>query len=443
MSTALRIAAVTQVLKDLLNDGLINNDVSGITQNNITVSSLPPDRIKTDGENEASQLNIFMYQATYNAGWQNVAYPSFNTAGDRTTNPPLALDLHYFLTAYGASELHTDILLGMGMQFFHETPVLARQQITQATGSVQVSKASNHLPDAMRFLSRAELAAQVEQIKLTPEGLSIEDISKLWAAFGAKYRPTAAYKVTVVLIESERSVKPGLPVRERRIYAEPFKIPVIEKILSGPAAGQPALEHQKILTGHRLILQGAELDNEVVEIMIDGDTLDSVAVSLEVNATEAAFNLPASIRAGMHEINVVHPVLMGSPEVPHKGVQSKPAFFSLAPSVTGMPQVQNRVVAPNGSVSATVSLTINPEVQPGQRVQLLLNELTAINPRSYTFSMPASAFGEPAQPISSLKIPVLGVKQGSYLLRIAVDDTESPLHTDSITQQYNAPLVNL
>ncbi len=443
MSTALRIAAVTQVLKDLLNDGLINNDVSGITQNNITVSSLPPDRIRTDGETEASQLNIFMYQATYNAGWQNIAYPSFNAAGDRTTNPPLALDLHYFLTAYGASELHTDILLGMGMQFFHETPVLAKQQITQATGSVQVNNASNHLPDSLRFLSRAELAAQVEQIKITPEGLSIEDISKLWAAFGAKYRPTAAYKVTVVLIESERVVKPGLPVRERRIYAKPFKIPVIEKILSSPAVGQPAMEHQKILAGHRLILQGAEMDSEVVEIMIDGNTIDSAAASLEVNATEASFSLPASLAAGMHELNVVHPVLMGSPEVPHKGVQSKPAFFTLSPAVTGTPQVQNRVVAPAGSVSANLSVTINPAVQPGQRVQVLLNELTASTPQSYTFSMPASAFGEPAQPTTNLQIPVSGVKQGSYLLRVVVDGAESPLQTNSITQQYNAPLISL
>ncbi|RZM04269.1 MAG: DUF4255 domain-containing protein, partial [Pedobacter sp.] len=233
-------------MKDLLNDGLINNDASGITQNNITVSSLPPDRINIDNGSEASQLNIYMYQATYNQGWRNVAQPSFNTKGERVSNPPLALDLHYLLTAYGASELHTDILLGMGMQFMHETPVLGRDQINIATGSIQIGNPGNTLPDSLRFLAQASLADQVEQIKISAEGLSVEDISKLWAAFGTKYRPTAAYKVTVVLIESERSTKPGLPVQNRNIYVQPFKLPVIDTILSQSAVSQPIIEQQKI-----------------------------------------------------------------------------------------------------------------------------------------------------------------------------------------------------
>lgn len=442
MSTALRIAAVTQVLKDLLNDGLINNDVSGITQNNITVSSLSPDRIAIDNGAEASQLNIFMYQATYNQGWRNVTYPSFNAKGERIANPPLALDLHYLLTAYGASELHTDILLGMGMQFLHETPVLERELIAEATGSAQVNNPGNSLPDSLRFLSQALLADQAEQVTISPEALSIEDISKLWAAFGTKYRPTAAYKVTVVLIESEKHTSPGLPVKERSIYIQPFKLPFIEKILSQSAPAQPAVEGQKILSGYRLTIKGNNLFNDAVEINIDGTAVDAAASNQQVSPAEISFTLPGDLSAGAHELKIVHPLLMGTPPVPHKGAGSKPVLFTLSPHIEGNILVIDRTVS-NGLVSAIIHATVQPAVQPGQRVQLLLNEMAVSGAaQAYTFTMPASAFGEPAQAISSIPFEISGVKAGNYLVRIVTDGAESPLQTN-VNHQYISPAVSI
>ena len=61
MSSPLAIAAVTAALKDLLNDGLLNHDLSQI--GSFTVTSTPPDRITT-GETEPNQLNLFLYQGT-------------------------------------------------------------------------------------------------------------------------------------------------------------------------------------------------------------------------------------------------------------------------------------------------------------------------------------------------------------------------------------------
>lgn len=441
MSTALRIAAVTQVLKDLLNDGLINNDVSGITQNNITVSSLPPDRILTEGNTESSQLNIFMYQATYNQGWKNQAYPSFNSNGERITNPPLAIDLHYLLTAYGASELHTDILLGMGMHFFHETPVLGREQIETATGSVQVNNGTNNLPDTLRFLSQSLLADQIEQIKITPEALTIEDISKLWAAFGTKYRPTAAYLITVVLIESDKSTKSGLPVKERNIYVQPFKTPVIEKIISQSALNQPILENQKILNGYRLYVKGTNLLNEIVEINIDGEMLNADAINQTVTNTEISFTLPDQLSSGMHELKVVHPVLMGSPPLHHNGVSSKSSLFIIAPAIQGNPSFSNSIVSADGTISGTIHININPKVQPDQKVQIILNEITDNNnPDGYTFPINKSVFGEPKQAVSAISFEISGVKNASYLVRVKVDNAESALEADA-NQKYVSPFI--
>ena len=41
MSNALAIGAVTAVLRDLLNNGLVDHDVTGSLGGNVTVSALP------------------------------------------------------------------------------------------------------------------------------------------------------------------------------------------------------------------------------------------------------------------------------------------------------------------------------------------------------------------------------------------------------------------
>ena len=69
MSNALGIAAVTAVLRDLLNNGLIDASVG-----DVTVSAQAPDRIETDN-GDLTQLNLFLYQVTPNQGWRNVGLP--------------------------------------------------------------------------------------------------------------------------------------------------------------------------------------------------------------------------------------------------------------------------------------------------------------------------------------------------------------------------------
>ncbi|MEZ4613451.1 MAG: DUF4255 domain-containing protein, partial [Caldilineaceae bacterium] len=130
MSNALAIAAVTAVLKDLLNNGLIQHDLSAAV-GTVAVTAKPPDLITT-GQNEEPQLNLFLYHVTPNAGWRNVGLPSRDAAGARVANPPLALDLHYLLMAYGGADFQAEILLGYAMQLLHETPTLDRDAIRTA-----------------------------------------------------------------------------------------------------------------------------------------------------------------------------------------------------------------------------------------------------------------------------------------------------------------------
>ena len=59
------------------------------------------------------------------------------------------------------------------------------------------------LPNA---LTNADLADQIEQIKIVPQVMSVEEISKIWSALQSQYRPTAVYKASVVLIETSKAV---------------------------------------------------------------------------------------------------------------------------------------------------------------------------------------------------------------------------------------------
>lgn len=211
MSSPLAIAAVTAALKDLLTDGLLDHDLSGV--GSVSVTALPPDRVVT-GQAEPNQLNLFLYQVTPNAGWRNAGLPSRDGTGVRLSGAPLALDLHYLLTAYGSQDLNAEILLGYAMHLLHETPVLTRTQLRTALGAPEPVDGAI-LPSPFGSLSALDLADQIELIKISPVYLSTEDLSKLWTAMQARYRTTMSYLLSVVLIEPTNSGRAAQPVLRR------------------------------------------------------------------------------------------------------------------------------------------------------------------------------------------------------------------------------------
>ena len=241
MSSPMAIAAVSAVLKNLLDNAVADDSLSSAS-GSVKVTLLAPNRINTDA-GETSQLNLYLYQVTSNPGWRNAGLPSRNDRGERLTNPPLALNLHYLLTAYGTKDFDAEILLGYAMHVLHETPVLTRDAIrTTLTSPSPVT--GNLLPSPMDKLLASDLADQIEQIKVTAEFLSTEEMSKLWTAMQVGYHISMAYQASVVLIEGQRPTRVALPVRERRIHVQPFQRPVIDEVMIGnaPVAGRAAHE---------------------------------------------------------------------------------------------------------------------------------------------------------------------------------------------------------
>ena len=440
MSSPLAIASVTYVIKDLLNNGLIDHDITSI--GNVKVTALPPDRIETTVNLEESQLNLFMYLVTPNQGWRNNDLPTRNAKGELTSQPLLALDLHYLLTAYGGQELHQEILLGYGMLLLHENPVLTREAIRVALAPPALANPSATLPAQLRILSTSGLADQIERIKITPETLNTEEISRLWTAFGAKYRPNAAYKATVVLIQSQKSTKPTLPVRQRNLYVMPFHQPVIERFSSQAPTSPPGpiVDNQKILANYLLILRGYQLKAESVLVKIDKE---EIAPEPNMTDSEITVRLPPTLKAGIQGVQVVHNFLMGSPPKEHKGVNSNVQAFVLCPKIIKPIGIAN--VTGVSLKSADISLTVEPIVHKDQQVILLMNEMNSNDPNSYSFIVNTGNLPEmPSSPPSptTLLIAIKNVKPGTYLIRLQVDGAESPLEI-VVGPHYDSPSITI
>jgi hypothetical protein len=441
MSNALAIAGVSAVLKDLLDNGLIDHNLTGTVGGPVTVSVLSPDRVKI-GDDEQAQLNLFLYQVTPNAGWSNVGLPSRDDQGQRLTNPPLALDLHYLLTAYGKKDFDSEVLLGYAMQLLHETPVLSRDAIRTALGPA--APVDTILPAGP--LSVSDLADQIEQIKISPQTLNTEEMSKLWSAIAAHYRPTAAYHVSVVLIESSKSTKTALPVRSRNIYVLPFEQPFIEKVASDvPSGGDP-----RITMSSTLLLTGRKLKGEVTLVRVSDVELSEPA--LTVTDTQISFQLTplASLRAGPQTAEVIHQLLLGNPPAAHRGFESNAVAFMLQPIITSPPavaDVSSKNVNGVSIFTATITVTVAPNIGRTQRATLLLNEISAGSSgpaRAHSFPAPAdNGITNPAlTDTNSIAFPIMGLLAGDYLVRVQVDGAQSLLGQDA-TGKYDSPKITI
>jgi hypothetical protein len=417
MSSALAIAGVSAVLRDLLNDGLINHNVSGVVGSTVIVSVLPPDRVVPPNGAEATRLNVFLHQVTVNSAWRNQALPSRDISGQRLTNPPLALDLHYLISAYGAEDLHAEILLGYAMQLLHETPVLTRDAIrTALTPSPNVG---NVLPPALRALAECGLAEQVEQIRFTPSTLGSEEMSRLWSALQAHYRPTAAYQASVVLIESTRPTRQALPVlsrgpvdagsgRERGVVVQPNLLPpfpFIDTVFGDREFAEATLDQLISLQGHHLAGSSREVivSNErfAVEEVLAPDPVST--------DTLMTFTLPAArsadFPAGVYRVAAR---LVPSGEASPR--RSNDRAFQLTPQILGLPLA----VARDAAGTAVVTLTVAPHIRAGQTVSLVIGQIE-VQPDAF------------APPTNTLQFTIPDVPVGNHLARLRVDRIDSPI----------------
>ena len=426
MSNALAIASVTAVLKDLLDNAVIDHSLSNVVGDRVTITALPPDRIRTGG-NEIVQLNLFLYNIAPNPGWRNVGLPSRNNEGQRLTNPPLAIDLYYLLSAYGREDFDSEILLGYAMQTLHEMPVLTRDAIRKALEPVSPVDGSS-LPEGMKDLSASDLAEQVEMIKITPHSITTEEISKLWSAFQANYRPSVAYHVSVVLIESKYQTRSPLPVlsrgrpdtitgRDEGVITQPDLLPPFPTIQEvKPPGQQPAIR-----MGERLIVSGHHLDSDQAAVLFthvrSSDTLELPASS-GATSTEFQVDMPDDPAPGP-----VDPESPMNPDNWQAGIYSisgvirgtdQPDRTTNVLSIALAPLIRSITTSVTGGV-VTLSVICSPKVWKKQQVSLVVGDRT-INAETIT-----------QDKTDTVTFKSADLSSGAQWVRLRVDGIESIL----------------
>jgi hypothetical protein len=403
MSDFLAVAGVTAVLRWMLREAIPGSGIDAAVGATPAISALPPDRIAT-GTTEVPQVNIFMYHVSFNSGWRNVGLPELDAGGRRVSSPPLAIDLHFLLSAYGPGELDGEILLGWAMQVMHEQPVLTHDLVQTALSAIATAAGATAED---QHVGLSTLAGQAELIKLSPQSLTTEEVYRLWPAFNAHYRATAAYLATVVLIQRLRPMRSNIRVRSRNILVQPLEFPVIDDV----SPGLVATGEQLLVIGHHFVGENA---SDTVVTFDDGtsvapDTIQDAAVRVTI---------PPTLLAGMRGVQITRNVIFGSPGDPHPGIHSNLASFMLLPTLVTPPAT--------AQVGTTLTLTVKPPVGRQQRAVLLIGgQSIEIGPR------PTSA---PAMsPTLAFPIPAIGfspVPAPGAVLRVSVDGAESRMQAN-------------
>jgi hypothetical protein len=390
MSNSLAIAAVTATLSHLLEEGA-NLDLPGTI-----VTAKPPEKARTDNGN---QLNLFLYRTEVNGAWRNLDLPGQVKPGE-TGQPPLALNLHYLVTAYGQNDedLLSHRLLGRAMSVLHDHPVLDAAEIAAA-------------------LADNDLHEQLERVRITLQPLSLDDLSKLWMMAQTQYRISAAYQVAVVLIDSTRPVKTPLPVLTRGLNDEGVRSqPSLTPPFPTITALQFANQQPSARLGDELVIQGHHLDGAAIAVVVRHTRLElePEVTILSRSDSEITVQLsgdPSLWAAGFYSLTVV----VQSTEPPDR--RTNAALFALAPLIqTIIPNPAARDA--NGDVQFTV--TSSPAVRLNQRVALLLGD--------------RELMAEPRPDASDpLVFIATDIAAEEYFVRLRVDGVDSLLIDRSVT----------
>lgn len=405
MSNSLAIASVTATLRRLLEKGGVDH---------VTVRPLDKAPVGIDADKQ--RINLFLYQALPDAAFRNMEMPGRVKSGE-TGHPPLPLTLYYLLTAYSGDEwdeTRSHALLGEAMRIFHDHPLLGAGEIRDAV-------------TADRDLAASDLADQVERLRITLQPLLFEEMSKLWTTFQIHYRLSAAYQVSVVLIESARPGRTPLPVLTRQVTAHPnlmpppppfptiteITIPKRQPIVRLNTALEFPKQQPSVELGDELLIKGHHLGEssvvvhlmhpsfkKAVEIPVRGGTEKELKVTVPNKPTE----LPAGFYTVAAHITPNDPVKAGDERM------TNALSLSIAPTI----KIVSRDLRRDRSGAVTVTIDCHPQVRPGQRVMLLLGDR-------------AVEVKEIADPLSQLRVRVNKVTPGTYFTRLRVDGVDSLL----------------
>lgn len=399
MSGTTAIAAATLTIRKLLEDRVPERD-PGISPP-LKVTTYPLDIANKNSSGQ--KLNLFLYQTAINAAWRNMDMPHQVRAGE-SGPPPLALDLHYLITAFGPDaddDAASYRLLGGAMSVLHDHPVLDRDDISAA-------------------LTGSGLGEQFERLRVTPLPVAWQEMSSLWQAFQTNYRLSAAYGVTVVLIDSRRDTKSALPVlrrggEDRGVIAVAAAAPSLKEIRYPRSQPAAKLGEDITIVGEQLTSADAKirftsprLKDPIELVPMPGSGSDELVVSLPDESEDVSRWAPGFCTVAL---------VLKKADVPP--IASNEIAFTLAPRI----KITNTTITPHAPQAdpplwdVQVEISCEPNIAPGQRVLLLFGNRQA-EPTAIT---PPAGVGQPTE----LTFEIIDVGAGKHVVRLRVDGADS------------------
>ncbi len=417
MSTAFAMSAVSAVLQHFLQNALSSVTMFG---GSVAISAKAPDLLQhdiIDGKAQQNQVNLFLHQVTYNPGWRNVGLPSLGADGKTPlNNPPLALDLHYLLTAYGSDDWQAEALLGHALMMLHQFPVIARKDITIALNALPAGAFAV-------VLQASKVADQIEMIKVTPSTLGREEMAWLWTALKADYRPTFPFQVSVVLMEPELQLGFPLPVLSRNVVANPIQPAQLLQVAPPDRQISAAPGDTVNVTG--IFLKGATQ----VSLTYPRLGIQAIAPATSVTNNSLQFVVPIETAllpfpAGIYDLTVLFTDPLGNVTQ-----TTGPLPLAVAPIIQLLPAP----VVVKTATDTLVTLTFSPFARPNQAVSL------AIGSQSVT----AQRFETNKNTLNFLFAPPLVA--GSQLARLQIDGAPSQVQVDWTTKppKFLGPMVTI
>src|SRR5262249_40476584 len=201
-----------------------------------------------------------------------------------------------------------------------------------------------------------------------------EEFSKLWTTFQVGYRISAAYQVSVVLIDSTRPSRTPLPVLTRGandagVNAQANLVPPFPTLTDVSPVAQPPGSETSAVLGNDLLITGHDLDGTNVSAEVSHPRLQ-IPIPLpgpsSATATAITVNLPnqpQNFPAGIYTISasVIRPG-----ETSKRTTNALP--FAVASQILPTPPVN----AVRNANETTDTLACSPEDVPAHRVTSLV-----------------------------------------------------------------------
>ena len=402
MSSALALAAVTTALQTGL-QFLYNSSALGT----VNVAAIAPDLVESAygiGTGTNPVVNLFLHQVTPNPAWRNIDLPSLAADGaTRLKNPPLALDLHYLLTAYASENSQAEALLGYAVLMLHENPILPRAVISDLLATLSSNTYNNALKDA-------GVSAQIEMIKIAPATLGREEMAWLWTALKADYRPTFPFQASVVLVRNDNPAAYSLPVLTRNIVVQAGGVPQL-------LAVQPPYDQSPIVAGDTVNITGISLNGASAIVLTNPVAKVSYQFAPAINGltnTLLSFELPdvpAQMPCGVCQVSLQFKDSSGNVTQ-----RTNSVVIGIGINIAGAP-------APTAETSGggtLITLTCDPQVQTQQKLSLSLVSETG----GTSQGAPAPGFTGPTASLSFQFPSVLPAD--TYAAYLVVDGVVTP-----------------